>query len=213
MLPIGKVEDLVNVRTLHDVQHNEARAVQLRLALIALGLAQIFLLWMIHRQLLALLGGSVQELQSVIARLGSGNFSQTIDPSRGERNSVLGWLIETNNKLSRLELRQYRAIVNSTDDAIISETLSGIITSWNPAAEKMFGYAANEVVGKSVQVIIPPGRHGEQSEILSKIALGERIDHLETGMRTEISLAPPRFQGTSPNAIAPSGNWPIRPGR
>ena len=180
MLPIGKVEDLVNVRTLHDVQHNEARAVQLRLALIALGLAQIFLLWMIHRQLLALLGGSVQELQSVIARLGSGNFSQTIDPSRGERNSVLGWLIETNNKLSRLELRQYRAIVNSTDDAIISETLSGIITSWNPAAEKMFGYAANEVVGKSVQVIIPPGRHGEQSEILSKIALGERIDHLET---------------------------------
>ena len=61
----------------------------------------------------------------------------------------MGCLIEANNKLSGPELRQYEAIVNSTDDAIISKTLAGIITSWNPGAERVFGYAAREVVGKS----------------------------------------------------------------
>ena len=180
MLTIGKVEDLVNERTLDEVHRNEARALQLRLALVALGLAQIFLLWKIHRQLLAILGGSVQDVQSVIARLGSGNFSQTIVPPKRAQDSVLGWLIEANNKLSRLELRQFEAIVNSTDDAIISETLSGIISSWNPAAEKIFGYAAHEVVGKSLQVITPPDRLNEELEILERIARGERIDHYET---------------------------------
>ena len=88
--------------------------------------------------------------------------------------------IEANNNLSDLELRHYEAIVNSTDDAIISKTLAGIITSWNPGAERVFGYAAREVVGKSIQILIPPERIDDESEILAKIARGERIDHYET---------------------------------
>ena len=92
----------------------------------------------------------------------------------------MGCLIEANNKLSGPELRQYEAIVNSTDDAIISKTLAGIITSWNPGAERVFGYAAREVVGKSIQILIPPERIDDESEILAKIARGERIDHYET---------------------------------
>ena len=177
---LSKVEGEVNERTLADVRRGEARALQLRLVLIALGLAQLLILWKIHRRLLGILGGSVQDVQSMIAQLGAGNFSDTHHPANVRPDSVLGWLIETNHKLSRLELRQYKSIVDSTDDAIISETLSGIITSWNPAAEKMFGYAASEVVGKSVQVIIPPERHDEESQILAKISRGERVDHLET---------------------------------
>ena len=175
-----KVESEINERTLADVRRSEARALQLRYVLIALGLVQMLLLWKIHRRLLGILGGSVQEVQSMIAQLGSGNFSKTPHPINFRPDSVLGWLIETNNKLSRLELRQFKSIVDSTDDAIISETLSGIITSWNPAAQKLFGYAAHEVVGKSVQILIPPKRQDEESEILSKIYRGERVDHMET---------------------------------
>ena len=177
---ISKLKDEVNERTLADVRRNEAHALQLRFVLIALGLVQMLLLWRIHRRLLGILGGSVQDVQSMIDQLGSGNFSDTHRPIGFRPDSVLGWLIETNHKLSRLELRQFRAIVNSTDDAIISETLSGTITSWNPAAQKMFGYAADEVVGQSVQVIIPPERQDEESEILSKVSRGERVDHMET---------------------------------
>ncbi len=88
--------------------------------------------------------------------------------------------IEANNNLSDLELRHYEAIVNSTDDAIISKTLAGIITSWNPGAERIFGYAAREVVGKSIQILIPPEQIYDESEILARIARGERIDHYET---------------------------------
>ena len=177
---IGKAEGEVNEQTLADVRRNEARALQLRFVLIALGLAQVLLLWKIHRRLLEIMGGSVQDVQSMIVRLGSGNFSGTHRPANISPDSVLGWLIDTNSKLSKLELRQFKAIVNSTDDAVISETLSGIITSWNPAAEKMFGYAANEAIGKSVQIIIPSERRSEESEILSKIARGEQVDHMET---------------------------------
>ena len=177
---IREILSEVNERTLAEVLRAETRALQLRYLLIALGLVQLLLLWKIHSQLLRILGGSVQDVQSLIARLGSGDFSDTRRPINVSPESVLGWLIETNDKLSRLELRQFRAIVNSTDDAIISETLSGIITSWNPAAQKMFGHAAEEVIGKSVLMIIPPGRHDEESEILSKISGGQQVEHMET---------------------------------
>ena len=180
MGPIEKVEAMVDTRTLNEVHRAETRALQLRLILIALGLFQIFLLWKIHRRLQAILGGSVQDLQSVIADLGAGQFSRKIDLSEAQANSVLGWLIDANNRLSRLELRQYQAIINSTDDAIISENLSGVITSWNPAAERIFGYSVHEVLGRSLLLIIPPDRIHEESEILAKISRGERIDHFET---------------------------------
>ena len=72
------------------------------------------------------------------------------------------------------------AIIESADDAIISKTLDGIITSWNKSAEKILGYTADEIVGRPVLTLIPPERHGEETEILSKIRLGERIEHYET---------------------------------
>lgn len=72
------------------------------------------------------------------------------------------------------------AIVDSTEDAIISKTLEGIITSWNPAAEKIFGYTAEEMIGQPITRIIPPDRQNEEPAIMERIQKGEVVDHFET---------------------------------
>jgi diguanylate cyclase (GGDEF)-like protein/PAS domain S-box-containing protein len=82
-------------------------------------------------------------------------------------------------KEARLEAR-FSAIITSSDDAIISKTIDGVIVSWNPSAERIFGYSKEEAIGKSMMMLIPPDRAAEESHILSKIARGERIDHFET---------------------------------
>ena len=86
------------------------------------------------------------------------------------------------------------AVVDSSDDAIISKDLNGIITSWNKSAERLFGYSADEVIGESVTILIPPERLHEETMILDRLRRGERIQHFETlrrrkdGTMVEISL-------------------------
>src|SRR5690348_7866309 len=72
------------------------------------------------------------------------------------------------------------AIVDSSNDAIVSKNLEGRILSWNAGAQRLFGYTAEEVVGKSVIVLIPPELHDEERRILEKLRRGERIEHFET---------------------------------
>src|SRR5579871_5717252 len=72
------------------------------------------------------------------------------------------------------------AIIDSSNDAIVSKDLNGTITSWNKAAERTFGYSRDEVVGRSILMLIPPGRENEEVEILDKIRHGIRIEHFET---------------------------------
>jgi PAS domain S-box-containing protein len=72
------------------------------------------------------------------------------------------------------------AIVESSDDAIISKTLDGTIRTWNKGAERIFGYTADEAVGKNITMLIPPDRIGEEAEIISRLTRGERIEHYET---------------------------------
>jgi PAS domain S-box-containing protein len=72
------------------------------------------------------------------------------------------------------------SIVESTDDAIISKTLEGVISSWNPAAERLFGYSSEEAIGKLMFLIIPPELAHEERDILARIAKGERVEHFET---------------------------------
>ena len=72
------------------------------------------------------------------------------------------------------------AIIDSSDDAIISKSLSGIITSWNKSAERVFGYTAEEAVGQHITLIVPPDRRDEETMILDRLRRGERIDHFET---------------------------------
>ena len=71
-------------------------------------------------------------------------------------------------------------IVESTDDAIWSKTLDGTITSWNNAAERMFGYTGREIVGRNAALLVPPDRPNEEHEILLKMQRGEKVDHFET---------------------------------
>lgn len=75
------------------------------------------------------------------------------------------------------------AIVESSDDAIISKDLNGIISSWNQAAERLFGYGPAEAIGQPITLIIPVDRIGEEAEIIGKIRQGERIEHFETVRR------------------------------
>jgi PAS domain S-box-containing protein len=72
------------------------------------------------------------------------------------------------------------AIVESSDDAVISKNLDGVITSWNRGAERMFGYTAAEAVGQNITLIIPPAQRNEEIEILARLRRGERTDHFET---------------------------------
>ena len=75
------------------------------------------------------------------------------------------------------------AIVDSADEAIASKTLDGIVTSWNPAAETLFGYTAAEIVGRHISVLAAPGREDEMPAILERIRRGEKVDRYETMRR------------------------------
>lgn len=88
----------------------------------------------------------------------------------------------------------YRAIVDSSDDAIISKTLQGLVTSWNPAATAIFGYSSDEMLGKSLLMLLPPEKSDEERFILERIQAGEIVDHFETirihkdGRRVHVSV-------------------------
>src|SRR5260370_18166953 len=93
------------------------------------------------------------------------------------------------------EIAQYlAAIVDSSDDAIVSIDLQGTITSWNKSCARLFGYTLSETVGKPISMLIPREREGEERAILDRINRGERTDHYETvrqrkdGILIEISL-------------------------
>ncbi len=98
------------------------------------------------------------------------------------RRGRLSWsngLIETDLMLPDSE-SLLAAIVQSSDDAIVSKTLNGTIVSWNAAATRLFGYERDEILGQSILTLIPEDRHGEEAYIISKIAAGERVEHYET---------------------------------
>jgi PAS domain S-box-containing protein len=88
--------------------------------------------------------------------------------------------IEAALRESEQRLRWLASIVDSSDDAIVSKNLDGVISSWNSGAERIFGYSASEAIGQPITLVIPQDRHTEEREILTRIRRGERIDHFET---------------------------------
>jgi PAS domain S-box-containing protein len=114
--------------------------------------------------------------------------------------------------LKQAEVAQARlaAIVESSHDAIVSKTLDGIILSWNSGAERLFGYTADEAVGRPITMIIPPDRLGEEREILRRIRRGDWIDHFETvrvaksGRKLDISLTVSPIRDSAGRIVAAS---------
>jgi PAS domain S-box-containing protein len=132
-------------------------------------------------------------------------FPTPIYDTAGEFLGAVNLLVDISDR-KRAEDTTLRiaSIVDSSDDAIISKDLRGTIRTWNLGAERLFGYTAEEMIGRSITVLIPADLHGEEHEILARLARGERIDHYETVRQRKdgsmipvsISVAPVRdFEG------------------
>jgi PAS domain S-box-containing protein len=103
---------------------------------------------------------------------------------QGNPDRYLGILQDIDDrKQADLVKNHLAAVVNSSDDAIVTKTLDGVITSWNPAAERMFGFTAKEAIGQPVTMLIPEDHLDEEPEILQRLRRGERIHHYETVRR------------------------------
>lgn len=120
----------------------------------------------------------------------------------------LGFAIE--REIGEATARRLAAIVDSSEDPIISKTLDGTITSWNQAAERLFGYTAAEIVGRNVMLLFPPDRVEEEARILARIGAGERVESFETvrlhkdGSGIDVSLTVSPLKDRQGNVIGAS---------
>jgi PAS domain S-box-containing protein len=103
------------------------------------------------------------------------------------------------------------AVVESSDDVIVSKTLDGVITSWNATAERRLGWTAAEAIGQHITLIIPEDRRAEEEDVLARIRRGERVDHFETVRRTQDGRTY-RARARRPVLAAPRGRPGRRPG-
>ncbi len=151
----------------------------------------------------ALREGRVVDLANHTVLIARDGTEHPIDDSAGpmldERGAPIGAVLVfrdvSERKRAEEGLAQLAAIVESSEDAILSKTLDGVIRSWNAAAQRVFGYTAAEAIGQNVTMLIPRERLDEETVILSKLQQGQRIDHFETvrlakgGRRLDISLS------------------------
>ncbi|MDH5682029.1 MAG: PAS domain S-box protein, partial [Spirochaetota bacterium] len=158
-------------------------------------------LWieMVHRDDRKVVGQFFEELRlskssgqiehRVICKNGSEKWVSNFCMIREMPDSKLqgdGFVIDiTERKIGEEERRRLSSIVDSAEDAILSETMEGIITSWNKGAEKIYGYKADEVIGKSISILTPEGYKNEPFEILHKISMGEHISLYHTVRRSK----------------------------
>ena len=135
----------------------------------------------------------------LLARTGEEHpIDDSAAPIRDESGATVGAVLVfrdvSERKRTDLARAHLAAIVESSDDAIVSKTLQSIILSWNKGAERLFGYSAEEAIGQPITMLIPPDRRDEEQQILERIIRGERIEHFETvrvckdGRRIDISL-------------------------
>ncbi|HEU5400857.1 MAG TPA: PAS domain S-box protein [Terriglobales bacterium] len=163
------------------------------------------------------LGGErIDNLHSQMLRKGGGrvDITASMTPIRDSDGSILG-LIKTardlraqrQNEDARMRLV---AIVNSSIDAIISKDLNGMVTTWNAAAERMFGYSSEEIVGHSIMTIVPPELQSEELEVMRRVLQGEPVEHFETerlrqgGSRIDVALTMSPIRNSSGEIIGAS---------
>ncbi|MBI4319891.1 MAG: PAS domain S-box protein [Chloroflexi bacterium] len=155
----------------------------------------------LHRRAQITTGDEVEELARVF-----NDMAGEIRSRDEEREKYIGQLRRTHEKLAHLA-----SIVESSEDAIIGTDLQGTITSWNAGAEHLYGYSANDVVAKSVTIIIPPERKDELRGILEKISRGEKIEHHETvrlgkdGRRIDVSMTVSPIKDAAGEIVGASG--------
>jgi PAS domain S-box-containing protein len=151
-----------------------------------------------------------REMKAVFNRLPTGQNEeaywdfvyQPVKDASGRVEGILAHSTEVTDRviarraIERAEKAQrlLAAIVESSDDAIVSKDLNGVVTSWNKGAERLFGYKAEEIIGRPITLVIPPELHKDETMILGKIRLGQNIDHFETvrlskhGEKMDVSL-------------------------
>jgi len=142
------------------------------------------------------------------------DLSLTISPVKDSSGRIVGASKVareiTDRKRVERSIALLAAIVDSSDDAIVSKTLDGIITSWNKSAEHMFGYRPEEVIGKHITLIIPHDRCDEEANIIERLRRGERIDHFQTvrrrkdGSLIDVSLTISPVRDSAGNIIGAS---------
>ena len=163
----------------------------------------------LERRLAALGGGEVAEVWSgaAVTCVMSAAHSESPATLRAEDRAAAAHAPGGDARPSVVPEAAWRlaAIVESSQDAIIGKTLEGVITDWNTGAGRIFGYAASEIVGRPVTVLVPPDRMGEEEAILARLRQGHRVETFETvrvrkdGVRIDVA------QTTSP-IRDPSGN-------
>jgi diguanylate cyclase (GGDEF)-like protein/PAS domain S-box-containing protein len=120
----------------------------------------------------------------------------SLSPLETEEGTLVSSAIRdiTDRKLAEGDASHFRSVVQSSQDAIISKDLSGIITSWNAGAERLYGYTESEAVGRTISMLVPPGHEDDTVDILDRVRSGEEIDHFDTvrarrdGSQVDVSL-------------------------
>jgi len=136
---------------------------------------------------IALQGGAVEDGTEIVAERPDGAqrafrlYPRVRRDADGKISGCVSMLVDiTARKTGEEASSLLGAIVDSSDDAIVSKTLAGVITSWNESAARIFGYSAAEAIGKNILMLVPRDRHQEEIGIRQRIARGERINHFET---------------------------------
>jgi PAS domain S-box-containing protein len=149
-------------------------------------------------------GESVEHYETVRIRKDGQRIlvSLTVSPIKTAEGEIVGASriareITERKQLER-DARHFAAIVESSHDAIVSKDLNGIVTSWNPAAEAVFGFSASEMVGHSIRRLIPGDRQQEEDQVLASVRRGERVDHYETIRRRKDGTLVPVSLTVSP---------------
>ncbi|MBW8733402.1 MAG: PAS domain S-box protein [Asticcacaulis sp.] len=142
------------------------------------------------------------------------NLSVTVSPMRDASGNIVGASKVardlTHAKRAERASAYLAAIIDSSDDAIVSKDLNSVITSWNKGAERIFGYKAEEIIGKPITILIPPELQSEEDTIISKIKAGERVDHFsserlrKSGERLNVSITVSPIRDSLGNIIGAS---------
>jgi PAS domain S-box-containing protein len=131
-------------------------------------------------------GEHVRHLETIRLRQDRTVFpvSLTVSPIRDPDGTIVGavWIARdvTEQREAQADAQRMAALVDYSDDAIISKTLDGTITSWNPAAERLYGYTNDEIIGKSIELLVPQDKASELQDIVARIKAGEHVENIET---------------------------------